>query len=166
VTVATRITGWWPKTEPQLLGDADLDYAAGLKPTATADAIFDMYQQFAPLGTAVPAAVDGNDLLERYVAAGAVLKLIPRAKDAFKEGYLGRNVSTETGGSANETLYNKLQSLDDLAVSVQAEMALLGAQVSVVIDPPDTTTLVAVDIPTAGLDSNALLDPIERARYR
>ncbi len=167
MTVAQRITDYWPTTEQQLIAsDSTTDYVAA-KGRAITEAIRRLYRGYAP-GEAIPADVDGDPDVEAYVAAAALLRLLPGARDFVKEGYLSRSLSAENGGgSGSEGLYNKLEVFDKLEALVEEDLhGALPYAVAVIVPIVEEPLLTSGSIPTVRRNTNLLLDPIERAQQR
>lgn len=163
MAIAERVKDWWPTTDRELEAKEELYPRA--KSRAITDATRRAYYQFAP-GLPVPPLVEEEDL-EAYIAASAVLRLIPLARDYYKEGMLSRSASLDHGGgSGSESLYNKLDALTTLEDRLQEEISLLTPIVTGLFQDEEPSTTFLADVPTVRRQRSLLIDPITMAKER
>src|SRR5688500_14756791 len=112
-SVEARITTTWPETERACLLRQPDEY-----PVAKAQAIqFVLDVLYKTFGLNVPTDVDEQpEVLQQYVADRATLRLMRFARDVYMQEVISHSANHEhSAGSSNQSGYNKLAALRELA---------------------------------------------------
>lgn len=133
--IETAITNIWPETEAYLISKYPTRYA-DQKATEIAVAITRLYRSIST-DLIIPAQADITDVLTvKYIAAIAVLGMIPTAKDAYIDASYSINETNGDSGSTTTTLESKLRVMDNLATNLRADAASLLTLVTTALTPP------------------------------
>ena len=146
------VTDNYPKTEVELLGDSSIDYLQ-----AKRDAIERAKQQ-AYGRLSVPVEGDIPDVVARWIADQATIRLIPVAKEHYS---LERYLSSSTTRGENVQRYDLLRMLDGLRAELEADCARLWPRVEDLIGSSAAPT----DVPQVST-SSLIVDPVGRALLR
>lgn len=125
MTIAQRITDWWPSKEAELLAIPALDYA-NVKERSINDAIERLYIKIGSSPIPSLAEIEAMDVIvQRQVAAMAMLELIPMASDNDQAQFQSISESYQGAGSSSVSLQTKspsfLEELRELMESILAE---------------------------------------------
>lgn len=161
MSISERITDTWGITEARLLELANTHYAR-TKSRTTQDQINDLYRTYAP-AQPIPTEADvdalNNDLIERYVAARVVLKLIPVARDMYMQDRTSKSASQAFGGSMSSSYLDRTRELDNLQEDLTREVQELQGVVADIIQPTPVLRR-PVSAPVVSDNSSRVVDPI------
>lgn len=163
-TVAQRVTNNWPTTEPTLV--TEVDQYVRSKQDAITDAIRTLWFRFDQVVVPPTTVDDLADVIQKYIANKATIKLIRIARDYFKELLLSTSAAVPGGGSTTESSYDRTVSLTQLRADLEEECAELEQELVVVMNALLVSTTRPVDVGRARFNPNNIFDPVERARLR
>lgn len=146
------VTDNFPKTEAEMLADDSFDYLQ-----AKRNAIERAGEQAYGKQT-VPDEADIPDVVARWIADRATIRLIPIAKEHYS---LERYLSTSTNRGENVRRYDLLRMLDGLRKELEADCLQLWPRVEDLIGSSAAPTAVP-QVSTAG----TMIDPVARTLLR
>jgi hypothetical protein len=161
MSISERITDMWGITESKLLLQPESHYARA-KARISQDQINDLYRRYTSVQP-IPAEAEvdalNNDLIERYIAAKTVIKLIPVARDMYMQERISKSASQSFGGSMSSSYIDRTRELDDLEQALLAEVEDLQDYVIGIIQPVPITRR-PISAPVVSSNASSVVDPI------